>query len=140
MAISCVSILASTASGAALEIRTPATTRAKVIELCAQDVGAVQSTRGVGRPSAIGVAPVSSPLIMQNPADGISQLTYATVWNTSNPTSPPVFHRRQIVGTQAGYNIIWTFPVGLVIPVSGTIVVWNFTSAAATTWNVVVDE
>ena len=140
MAISVAALIGTTISQAVFEIRAPASTRVKVLEISAVDVGAVGSSRGLGRPAAIGVAPVSNPMLMQNPADGISRVTYATVWNTTNPTAPTIYHRRHSVSTQTGINFIWSFPRGLIIPVSETIIVFNISTAATTAWNIVVDE
>ncbi len=141
MAISVAAIPVSTvAAQAAWEIRAPAETRVKILEVTAHDVGAVASSRGIGRPAAIGVDPVSNLLQMQNPSDGVSRVTYAHVWNTTNPTAPTIYHRRHNVGTAGGYSFIWVFPQGLIIPVSQTIVLINITTTNTTHWNIVVDE
>jgi hypothetical protein len=60
-------------------------------------------------------------------------------WGTA-PTAPTNFLRRVTLPATIGAGIIWTFPRGLVIPVSSSIVIWNIgTNSVADIW-IVIDE
>jgi hypothetical protein len=37
-------------------------------------------------------------------------------------------------------GIVWTFPRGLVIPISSSLVIWNITTTVACDVNCVIDE
>ena len=128
-----------TAGTCAWEIRTAATDRALLYEIgWALGIGATGAgPDGIGRPAAIGVTP-TSPLTFQaeNPADPASTVTAATAWGTG-PTAPTSFLRR--FKPRSGLQVA-TFPRGLLIPVSGSIVLWNISGAIAADVWAYVDE
>jgi len=113
------------------ELRTGAAKRPKVLELSiVQATGTAQSL-GFGRPGAIGVTPggTSAPQ-PDDPADPASTCTHALSWATS-PTAPTVYHRRWNSAATIGVGIVWTFPRGMEIPVSSSVVIFNITTALA---------
>ena len=61
-------------------------------------------------------------------ATGILQSTLS--WGTS-PTIPTKFFRRISLPATIGTGVIWTFPKGLVLPVSNSLVLWNLDTNAA---------
>lgn len=114
-------------SGAAgWEIRNGATTKAKVMEVGLSLVAATASVIGLGRPAAIGITP-TSPVTFLDEGDGgapAGLLTHAIAWGTG-PTVPAAFLRRVSLPATIGAGVIWQFPEGLGLPISGSIVLWN---------------
>jgi len=142
MAIGSIGVRTSnlTITQACLEIRTTAAVSPKVLELGIIQVTATAQSLGLGRPQAIGVTPgTTSTFQRENSGDPVCVTTTALTWGTS-PTVPLVFFRRWNSAATAGVGIIWTFPRGLNIPVSSSLVVWNITTALASDINVVIDE
>ena len=113
---------------AAWEIRTGATPgRARIVELGFFLAAATATTIGLGRPAAIGVTPTApGDFLPEDPntvlATGVIQSSLA--WGTG-PTVPAAFLRRIALPATIGTGVIWTFPEGLVIPVSSSIILWN---------------
>jgi hypothetical protein len=93
---------------------------------------ATQSLYGLGRPAAIGVTPTSPvTLLAEDPGDGSPQAKTAVAWGTG-PTVPANFLRCVNLPAAIGAGIIWTFgPKGLVIPASGSLVLWNLQANSA---------
>ena len=112
----------------AWEIRTGATPgRIKIVELGFFLAAATASIIGLGRPAAIGVTPTTPvDFLLEDPnnvlASGVVQSALA--WATP-PTAPTAFLRRIALPATIGTGVIWTFPEGLVIPISSAIVLWN---------------
>jgi hypothetical protein len=128
-----------TITQACVEWRTPATVRPKVLEISIiQATGTAQSL-GLGRPQAIGVTPVNVLFQADDPGDPASVMNGSLSWATS-PTVPLIFLRRWNSAATIGVGIIWTFPRGLVIPISSSLVVWNITASVANDVNCVIDE
>jgi hypothetical protein len=142
MAIGSIGVRSSnlTISAASLEIRTTAAVRATLLEVSIiQATGTAQSL-GLGRPAAIGVTPgTTSTFQRDEPGAPACVTTTALSWATS-PTAPTIYHRRWNSAATIGVGIIWTFPRGLIIPVSSSIVVFNITAAVACDINVAIDE
>ena len=117
-----------TAATAAWEIRTAATPgRARLLEIGFFLVAATASVYGLGRPAAIGDTPTTPvDLLPEDPNNVIAAavLQSAVAWGTG-PTVPAAFIRRISLPASVGAGVIWTFPTGLVIPVSGSLVLWN---------------
>ena len=134
-----------TASASALwEIRTSANVRAKILEIGIFLNAATASSIGFGRPGAIGVTP-TSPVDFQ-PEDFADptvsgQVQSALAWTTA-PTVPTNFLRRISLPATVGAGIIWTFPRGIVIPVSNSVILWNVGASACSALNAyaVIDE
>ena len=103
-----------------------------------QATGTAESI-GLGRPQAIGVTPVNVLFQMDDPGENASLMNGSLSWATS-PTVPLIFHRRWNSAATVGVGIVWTFPRGLVIPVSSSLVIWNITTTVACDVNAVCDE
>jgi len=129
------------ASGsAALEIRTAATDRPRVMQINLFLAAATASTFGIGRPAAIGVTPTTPKTVLaDDPADPVGTVQTALAWATP-PTSPVEFLERIALPATIGSGIIWTFPRGLVIPVSSSLVIWNLAANGVADITVVIDE
>lgn len=117
-----------TAAAAAWEIYTAATPgRVRLLELGFFLAAATASTYGLGRPAAIGDTPTTPvTLLPEDPNDVIAAgvVASALAWGTG-PTVPTAYLRRISLPATVGTGVIWTWPEGLVIPVSSSIVLWN---------------
>lgn len=129
-----------TTAAAAADLKASSANSPKLME-CGVSLGAATaSTFGLGRPA--NTPTQTSPVLLQaeNPADPTAQSGSAVAWSVA-PTVPVQFFRRIAMPNTVGAGIIWTFPRGLVIPASGSLVVWNLAvnSASTNVWWV-VDE
>lgn len=117
-----------TAAKAAWEIRTAATPgRAKVLEIGFFLVAATASQIGLGRPQAIGITPTSPVnFLPEDPNDVIASgvVQSSLAWGTG-PTVPTAYLRRISLPATIGTGIVWTFPRGITIPVSSSLILWN---------------
>lgn len=128
-----------TITQASWELRTGAGNRPKVLEISViQATGTAQSL-GLGRPQAIGITPVNVLFQADDPGDPASVQNASLSWGTS-PTVPLIFHRRWNSAATIGVGVVFTFPRGLVVPVSSSLVLWNITTAVACDVNCAVDE
>lgn len=110
------------------EILTGATPgRAKIIEIGFFLAAATASVVGLGRPAATGITPTAPvDFLPEDPNDVLASgvVQSALAWETG-PTVPANFFRRIALPATIGTGVIWTFPEGLVIPVSSSVVLWN---------------
>jgi hypothetical protein len=120
-----------TAAQASKQILAPATVRPKILEIKIVQATATAQTLGLGRPAAIAVTPVNVLFQTHDPAEPASTINGAISWATS-PTAPTVFLDGWNSAATIGVGVIWTFPRGLIVPVSAAIVIWNITTAVAT--------
>lgn len=144
MAIASLSVRTTgvTAATAAWEIRTDANTRAVLLELGLTLNAATASVFGLGRPQAIGITPTSPvDFLPEDPAFAFAANTMlsALAWATG-PTVPLNFFRRWSGPATIGSGIIWTFPRGLNIPVSSSIVLWNIATGSVVDVYAVLDR
>lgn len=117
-----------TTAVATWELRTPSTTRARILEIGIFMAAATASTLGLGRPAAIGVTP-TSPVLGQavEVADVAGLCSTAVAWGTA-PTAPTsaIYLRRISLPAAIGSGVIWTFgEIGLTVPISSSIVIYN---------------
>lgn len=127
-----------TITQASWEIRTASTTRAKVLENGYTSQTATAQALGIGRPQAQGVTPVNVLFQGEDPNDtAVSNCSLS--WGTS-PTVPLQFFRRVSLPATIGSGYIYTFPRGLIVPVSARLVLWNITTALAGDVYTVLDE
>ena len=128
-----------TTTTANVEWRTPASVRPKVLEVSYISAGATAQSIGLGRPQAIGITPVNVAFQNDDPADVASVMNGSLSWGTS-PTVPLIYHRRWNGAATIGVGVVWTFPRGLVIPISSSLVLWNITTTVASDVNCICDE
>jgi hypothetical protein len=129
-----------TISNANVELRTTAGVKCRVLEVGVVQATGTASSYGLGRPSAQGVTPgTSSTFQRDDSADPACVTTVSLTWGTS-PTAPANYHRRWNSAATVGVGIIWTFPRGLIVPVSASLVVFNVTATVATDSSWVIDE
>jgi hypothetical protein len=130
-----------TQNHANVEIYTPSTLAIKIMEIGLAQVTATACIYGLGRPAAQGVTPV--PVLFQaeqNSSDPAAKTNASLSWGTS-PTQPTIFMRRVATPAAVGAGVIWTFPRGLQLPASSSIVIWNISNptVACDVW-IVIDE
>lgn len=131
---------ATVAASASLEIRTTSTDRPRIMEIGISQNTAVAGVYGIGRPQAIGVTPTTPVTVLaEDTGDPAGTVTTALAWGTG-PTVPLNFFRRVTCPATIGAGVIWTFPRGLIIPVSSSIVVWIIATAPVCDIWVVIDE
>ena len=129
-----------TIAAANTELRTAATGRGAVMELGVFMAAATASVVGFGRPQAIGVTPTSPITVLaEDPGDLAGTLQTALAWGTG-PTVPVQFFRRLNLPATIGAGIILTFPRGLIIAGSSSVVLWNITATGVMDNYFVVDE
>jgi hypothetical protein len=131
-----------TTTTAAWEIRTSANVRARLMEIGLFLAAATASTYALGRPAAIGVTPTSPvDFIPEDPADitVAAQVQSALAWATG-PTAPTAFLRRVSLPATIGTGVIWTFPRGIVIPASSSLILWNLATNGVLDAYAVIDE
>lgn len=130
-----------TTAAAQWEVRSTATNKPKALEIGISQNAATASVFGLGRPAAIGITP-TTPLTALDEQDGngpTGLTTCAIAWATP-PTAPTNFFRRVSTAATIGDGVIWTFPRGLGLPVTGSIVIWNITTNSLADFWCVVDE
>ena len=122
-----------TITAPAWEIRTGATPgRAKLLEIGFFLVAATASQLGLGRPAAIGTTPTAPvDFLPEDPNDVLASgvIQSAVAWGGA-PTVPTAFLRRISLPATIGTGVIWTFPKGITIPVSGGLVIWNISACS----------
>lgn len=142
MSLASVSVRTSnlTSTQASAELRTTASVKARVLETSViQATGTAQSL-GFGRPAAQGVTPATTSTFQRDDtADPACVTTLSLTWGTS-PTAPTTYHRRWNSAATIGVGIVWTFPRGIIVPVSSSLVIFNITTAVACDVNMAIDE
>lgn len=129
-----------TISNANQEVRTTAGVKARLLELSLVQVTGTAQSQGAGRPAAQGVTPgTTSTFQRDDSADPACVTTTNLTWGTS-PTAPAPYHRRWNSAATVGVGIVWTFPRGVIIPVSASFVTFNVTAAVAMDVNMAIDE
>ena len=103
-----------------------ATDRVALLEYGLFLAGAGATTQGLGRPAANGVgATATINLQAEDSASPTSTALSVLEWTTTDPSAPTVFMRRIGLPATIGVGVIWTFPRGIVIPISSNLVLWN---------------
>lgn len=123
-----------TSGAAAWEIRAGAS-GCSVHRIGLSLAAATASIFGLGRPAAIGITP-TTPVTFgaSRPVEAVSVATGAMAWGTG-PTVPAAFLRRISLPATVGAGIVWEFDGTLVIPASGSLVLWNLAAnAVADVW------
>lgn len=128
-----------TTAAACYEIRASSGQRVRVKEIGISLVTAAATVIGIGRPAAIGTTPTSPLAVLpEDPNDVTGTTTTAMAWATG-PTVPASFFRRWSFPATIGAGLILPFN-NLVIPASGSLVLWNILGGATLDVHVTVDE
>lgn len=134
------STVTTTGAGAA-DIKSASTNAPRIMEIGLNLGAATASTYGIGR---AGNTPTqTSPVLLQaeNPGDPAFLSGMAVAWSVA-PTVPTQFFRRASLPATIGAGVIWTFPYGLALAVSASLMVpWNLaTNSASINSHVVAQE
>lgn len=129
-----------TTGAAAMDIKAAASNSPRIMEVGVNLAAATASTYGFGRS---GNTPTqTSPVLVQaeNPSDPAGLSGCAVAWSVA-PTVPAQHLRRISLPATIGAGVIWTFPRGLILAASASMLVWNLaTNSASTNVWIVVDE
>lgn len=129
-----------TINQAPFQLLTTAAVKCRVLELSLVQVTGTASSYGFGRPAAAAVTPgTTSTFQRDDSADPACVTTVSLTYGTS-PTNPTNMHRRWNSAATVGVGIVWTFPRGIVVPVSGALTVANITASVALDVNLAIDE
>jgi len=131
-----------TINHACLEIITAATCAIRIMEIGISQVTATACEYALGRPQAVGITPV--PVLFtaeQSTADPAAKTNYSLSAATSAtiPLATQTYRRLATVAA-VGAGVIWTFPRGLYLPASASMVLFNVTTGVALDAWVVIDE
>lgn len=131
-----------TIANAGWSIISAAANNPRIMEVgLSQNTGTATSW-GFGRPAANGATPTSPVAFLtesDNASAGAAVTTACLAW-TTQPTAPTNFLRRISTPASVGAGVIWTFPMGLGMPVSSNLVVWNITASVASDVWAVINE
>lgn len=128
----------SKASGAAaawlVQFRTSSTKDARVWEVHAFAESAVAGTLGLTRSATVGATFTSTVPAAEDSSNGTAASAAVDTAATTAPTQAgtPVYFRRIQLPATIGAGVIWSFPLGLVVPVSAGLLVWQLSAAAVT--------
>jgi hypothetical protein len=87
---------------------------------------------GIGRPAAISLTPTTIVPQAEDTSAAAASCT-GQVAASTKPTSPTLFLRRFGIPATIGAGVIWTFPLGLIVPTGpAELVVWNIGAATST--------
>lgn len=136
------SIATSKASAAAagwlMGLRCPSTKDARVWEIGILNEASVAGTVGLRRVTTAGTGtPTSLVPVQEDTSVAAGSVTLDTAFSTAVPSSTANYIRRFACAATIGSGVIWTFPAGLVIPVSGALQIEQI-STAVTTYGVYV--
>lgn len=129
-----------TTGAAAMDLKAASTNTPNIMEIGVNLLTATASTYGLGR---AGNTPTqTAPVLVQaeDPGKPAGLSGCAVAWSVA-PTVPAQFFRRVSLPATAGAGVIWTFPRGLVVAISASMLLWNLATNSASTnawW--VVDE
>lgn len=143
MALASFAVRTTNAGNAAAvwEIRTSSARKATLLELGFFCNAATASVYGLGTPAAIGVTPTSpQDFLPEDPSFVFATGTVqsALAWATG-PTVPANFFRRWSGPATIGAGVIWTFPKGIAIAVSSSIILWGFATSSVVDAYAVLD-
>lgn len=129
-----------TTAAAAMDLKAASTNTPSIMEIGLNLGAATASTYGLGRSS--NVPTQTAPVLVQaeDPSKPAGLSGCAVAWSVA-PTVPAQFLRRIALPATVGAGVIWTFPRGLVLAVSASMLLWNLATnaASANAWWI-VDE
>jgi hypothetical protein len=114
--------------------------KCRILEISYVGVTATAASVSWGRPAAAAVTPGTTLTFQRDDsADPACVTTISSTYATS-PTNPTVPHRRWNGAATAGVGIVFTFPRGLIVPVSGAFTAANITAGVAADHSIAIDE
>lgn len=115
-----------TSGAAAAELFTDASTITRVVEIDIFLNAGTQSVFGIGFPAAKGTTPTTPVAVVSHDSrdSQVGSVKAAVAWGVG-PTVPAAFLYRVNIPATAGAFVSITFPEGIVIQASSSLVVWN---------------
>ena len=107
------------------ELRAPSGRDLRVWEVSIDNTTAVASDIGLYRATAQSGTPTSIVPVADDTSAGTAQAAAVVAATTAPTIGTNVPIRRALLAPSVGAGRIWTFPAGLVVPVSGSLVLWN---------------
>lgn len=112
------------------QIRTTSTKDIRVWEIGAFASTAVALSLGLIRSTTVGATFTTvTPAADDTSAGAATALVDTAI--TTQPTIGTGFMRKIVLPATIGAGIIWSFPMGLVVPTSAGLLLWNFHGSAA---------
>lgn len=129
-----VSKASGAAAGWVAQFRTGAAKDARIWEIHAFAETAVAGTLGLTRSAGVGATFTSTTPQAEDSSNGTAASVAIDTAATTAPTQAgsPVYFRRVALPATVGSGIIWSFPTGLVVPVSSGLLVWQLSALAVT--------
>jgi hypothetical protein len=122
--------ISTSAAAATWEIRTTASLRSQILEIGLSQVTAVGGGYAIGRPSSLGLSPTTpQTFIAEDAGEPVGNTVACVAWASTVPGVPANFFRRVFCPATIGAGVIWTFPRGLIIAVSSSLVLWVIATA-----------
>jgi hypothetical protein len=119
-----------TTGAAAMDLKASAANAPKIMEVGISLGAATASTYALGR--SANVPTQTSPVLLQaeDPGDPAAVSGCAVAWSVA-PTVPAQFFRRIGLPATIGAGVIWTFPRGLKLAISASMLIWNLATNSA---------
>lgn len=119
-----------TTGAAAMDAKSTSANSPRIMEVGINLLTATASTYALGRSG--NVPTQTSPILLQaeNPNDPAAQTGCAVAWSVA-PTVPAQFFRRMSLPATAGTGVIWTFPRGLILAITSSMLIWNLATNSA---------
>lgn len=128
---------AAAAGAAYAALRTAAGHRARIRQIDAYVNAATASSVGLVRSASVGTASTSVLGQAWETGDAAAVSNVDTAWSAA-PTAGSVFLKRYVSPATIGSGVIWTFPAGLVVPISSSILLWNYGGSAGSALSVTI--
>lgn len=128
-----------TIATAQAEFRAASTDACYIYEIGVFLNAATASLIGIGRPANVpsgGALTLGQANVQDDP---VATAGITTTWTTA-PTAPTVFQRRIGLPAAIGNGIAWTWPTGLRVKQSTSLVIWNITASSIASIYFVWDE
>lgn len=120
------------AAGGIVALRGSSTRDIRIFELGIFSSTAVAGEVGLIRPTAAGTASTSTAVgAALDSASAAGLATVDLAWSSA-PTIGTNYMRRIQFPATIGAGVIWTFPLGINVPVSGSLALWQISAAAVT--------
>jgi hypothetical protein len=142
MAIASVAVRSSnvTINQAQWQLLCTAGVKARLLEVSYVGATATAASLSWGRPAAAAVTPGTTSTFQRDDSADPACVTTISLTYATSPTNPTVPHRRWNGAATIGVGIVFTFPRGIIIPVSGAFVASNITAGVAADHSVIIDE
>lgn len=113
------------------QLRTTSTKDVRIWEVGVSNSTAVASSVGLIRSLTVGATFTTVTPVTEDPSAGAATALCDTAITTAPTITANTFLRKIVLPATIGAGIIWTFPNGLIVPVSAGIMLWNFGGATA---------